>query len=335
MRMRLTRNIILLPVWLLELFTRAKSFGGNPILGNKLLNLMGLHVFRLLLARLIFVCRQSVLAFKVSAEDRAEFKRNGYVVKENFLPDERFKRLAEEINHYRGEAWESIQGDTITQHIFLDYVGLEDLPNCAEFVDNPRLLGLLKYWAGKSDFPRFFIQRIKSHFVTGEADPQRRLHADTFHPAAKCWFFIEDVGLDDGPFTYIPGSHRLTWQRLKWEYHKSCTARSLSDGGSFRINDADLTELKLGKPISLSVKKNTLVVANVYGFHCRGQSLHKGVRTEIFGFFRPNPFNPFPGFDTRIMRIAKQWAIRKYYCYRDIKASRRGATAFWHSVKLT
>ena len=47
------------------------------------------------------------------------------------------------------------------------------------------------------------------------------LHADTFHPTAKFWLFLDDVGIEDGPFAYVPGSHKLTPERLAWEHEQA------------------------------------------------------------------------------------------------------------------
>lgn len=330
------RNILNYPVWFLELFTRAKSFRNNPIIGSRFLNRIGLHVFRLTVSRCIFLFRRAILVSLASREDREEFSRNGFIVKENFLPEDEFRALLEEALHYEGDAWESIQGDTITRHVLLDYENLRTLTKCSRFVKYHRLLNLLKWCAGKSSYPRFFIQRIMNNHAAGEDDPQKKLHSDTFHPAVKCWFFLKDVGRDDGPFTYVPGSHRMNWRRLKWEYRKSCIASTLDDGhsedGSFRASREELKQLGLGHPVPLPVNKNTLVIADTSGFHCRGQSGNKNVRLEIFGFFRPNPFNPFPGIDLPVLRLINQWVIKNYYYYRDRKARDSGKTAFWHLV---
>ena len=35
------------------------------------------------------------------------------------------------------------------------------------------------------------------------------LHRDTFFRALKFWFFLRPVQREDGPFEYVPGSHRL------------------------------------------------------------------------------------------------------------------------------
>ena len=334
------RSIELLkfPLWIVALFTRAKSFKKNPVLGNRTLNRCGLHVLRIISAWCIYNFRQAVLFFLIRPEDRAAFKHKGFIVKQNFLGEETFARLLEEISSYQGDAWESIQGDTITQHIFLDNHTLKTLPRCRQLVNDPDLLSPMKWCAGKASYPRFFIQEIKNHYAEGIDDPQKVLHSDTFHPAVKCWFFLQDVSIDDGPFTYVPGSHRLTLKKLRWLYHKSCEAAALHDGhsedGSFRVRTDELDELGLPAPEPLTVRKNTLVIADTSGFHCRGTVVNKGVRSEIFGFFRPNPFNPLPGLDIQALRKLNQSVIRKFYYYRDSRERKQGRQAFWHLVKI-
>src|SRR3546814_11353522 len=57
-------------------------------------------------------------------------------------------------------------------------------------------------------------------------DSQTALHSDTYHPTMKAWFFLHDVANDEGPFQYVPGSHRLTPQRIAWEKRKSLDRKS-------------------------------------------------------------------------------------------------------------
>ena len=65
---------------------------------------------------------------------------------------------------------------------------------------------------------------------------QRALHRDTFHSAIKLWLFLEDVTDADGPFEYVPGSHRMTRARYHWEHRKARVAADKRLGGSFRID---------------------------------------------------------------------------------------------------
>ena len=122
---------------------------------------------------------------------------------------------------------------------------------------------------------------------SGGADPQTALHADTFHATSKFWLFLHDVGPEDGPFIYAPGSHVLTPERLDWEYEQSLTAReerrSHHSYGSFRISWDDAMALGYARPRQMVVKANTLVVADTYGFHSRSPSDHPTIRFDGLG----------------------------------------------------
>ncbi|MEO1104118.1 MAG: phytanoyl-CoA dioxygenase, partial [Pseudomonadota bacterium] len=149
----------------------------------------------------------------------------------------------------------------------------------------------------------------------GDADPQANLHSDTFHPTAKFWLFLHDVSGDDGPFSYAPGSHILTPERLAWEHEQALVAAGQGDrhhaAGSFRLPEADLPTLGYGTVQTFPVKANTLVVADTYGFHRRTPSRRPTIRTSLYGVLRRNPFIPWNGLDgydlpvlrTRVMAI--------------------------------
>ncbi|HEX7741146.1 MAG TPA: phytanoyl-CoA dioxygenase family protein, partial [Sphingobium sp.] len=132
-------------------------------------------------------------------------------------------------------------------------------------------------------------------------DPQLKLHADTFYPAMKAWYFLEDVPLESGPFSYVRGSHRLTPERLRWEKSRSLTARDgdcrLSARGSLRIAEGELAGLGLPAPTAFAVPANTLIIADTFGFHARTPAAGSDARVEIWAYSRRNPYRPFRGFD--------------------------------------
>ena len=107
---------------------------------------------------------------------------------------------------------------------------------------------------------------------------------------------------ESGPFTYVPGSHRLTARRLRWEYARSLVARNLSDGhsedGSFRATEEDIVTLGSSDPVRFAVPANTLVVADTSGIHWRGGASARTAEGR-FGFragiTRSGPtLTPFP-----------------------------------------
>ena len=112
----------------------------------------------------------------------------------------------------------------------------------------------------------------------------------------KFWYFLWPVEPQDGPFEYVPGSHRLGARRLQWEQRTADAAirhqRQPDVSGSFRINENALAELELPAPKAFTCPANTLVLADVFGFHRRGSALPGRRRLSLYGWNRPYPFLP-------------------------------------------
>ncbi len=292
---------LLAPWWAAQLLTGAKSFRDNPLIGSARLNRRGLHVGRIKLARRLADKRRARLTAAVDPADLAAFERDGFVEKRNFLPAETFAALRDQILAWPGPAREMIQGDTITRRYAADPEMLRAIPAMRSFMRDPRWQGLARYIASFDVEPLLYVQSILSHRRDAPPDPQTHLHADTFHPTMKAWLLLEDVGPDDGPLSYVAGSHRLTGARIAWEQRRSLEVGEkgdlLSARGSFRIDPGGLAELGLPAPTSFAAPANTLIVADTFGFHARRQSTGPTTRIELFGYSRRNPFLPFTGLD--------------------------------------
>ncbi len=290
------KSLLLAPWWLLQVFTSAKSFCDNPILGSERLNRLGLHRWRVRAAHRLTQARRRNLARLISDADRQAFERDGFVVHRNLLPADTFAKLKARLLAHPAATREMAQGDTITRRIAVDRDMLRELPELRALIDEPRWAGLTRYVAGYGRAPWLYVQAILNQVLVGQPDPQTRLHADTFHPTMKAWFFLTDVAEDEGAFSYVPGSHRLTPARLDWEGEMSLRARRHADRlcarGSFRIDESELKTLGLPPVRRLAVAANTLVVADTFGFHARGPSARSTVRIELWGYDRRNPFLP-------------------------------------------
>ncbi|MBB3061877.1 phytanoyl-CoA dioxygenase family protein [Microbulbifer rhizosphaerae] len=288
------------PQWLLELFSWGKSFKNNPIIGSYWLNRCGLHVMRVILAQSLFRFRLLLLAPLVAAGDRRDFLRNGYILRKDFLPEEQFQCLVLELQNYEGQVREFVEGTTLTQRAFMTHRVREQFPELKALVEDSRLDRLVRYCSSKNRPPLFYIENLCNHAnVTPRPDPQRDMHADTFHPCVKGWLYIDPVDDSNGPYIYVPGSHCLTWRRLKWEYRQSLEACKRGDArapgrywdGSFRVTERDLAEMGF-QPRKFCVPANTLLIGNVYGFHCRGEAKARSHRMTVWMQARDNPFNP-------------------------------------------
>src|SRR6516162_10055481 len=288
------RRAAMTPVWVAQLATGTKSFERNAVIGSRRLNEWGLHAGRVQLAYRLAQARRRRLAGLVSAEDREAFDRDGFVVRPNFLPEEQFAALVAQIRAYRGPLREISEGDTIMRKVALDGSALAAIPMLGAVLRSPEWCGLIRYAGSRDAEPVVWIQSILRHACAGPQDPQTFLHADTFHPTVKAWLFLTDVAEDAGPFTYVPGSHRLSTERLTWERRMSLAARHSPNAenrqGSFRIDPAELGSLGLPQPRAFAVPANTLIVADTFGFHARGPSVQPSPRVEIWAYGRRSPF---------------------------------------------
>lgn len=329
---------LLAPVWFGQVFGMSKSFRDNPILGSRTLNRLGLHASRLVAAHALDRVRTLLLSPLASREHRAAFRRDGFLVLPDYLPEQDFQALAAEVRRARGEVRECIQGDTLTHRILLDEATLADMPGTRRLLDDAGFERLLKHCSARLKRPLYYIQGIKNGYLDAPRDPQKTLHADTFHPTMKAWYFIDDVPADGGPFTFVPGSHRLTRARLRWEYDRSCRAGELADGysekGSMRADPEDLRRLGLPDPVAITARANTLVIANTHGFHCRGEARPRTSRLEIWAYSRTNPFNPLPGLGWRMFWRLECRLARAYWRWEDERARRRNTLSSWHLVPI-
>lgn len=313
-------TLLMSPLWALMLLTGAKSFLDNPLIGSRWLNERGLHTARVRLADWLCQWRRRRLAHKVRPEWRAAFDRDGFVVIPDIVPPEAFPALRSAILAYEGPAREMQQGDAITRRLAVDPAMLHAIPALRDLLARDDIVALFHYVASYRTTPLHYIQTIVSKVAGYDPDPQEALHADSFHASLKSWLFLKPVALEDGPFTYVPGSHRFTRERLAWEHQRSLAdphaIDRLSARGSPRVEPEELPALGLPPALPVTVAENTLVVADTVGFHARGPSERSGERVEIWSYARRNPFLPWLGGDLFSLpgiaerRVGVVWAFR-------------------------
>lgn len=284
------------PLHFLQIFTGAKSFEKNALLGSRFLNRHNLHVYRVMLGTRMASMRRRRLAPLVSESLAAEYERDGFVRIDNFLDDEHFQELLHEIQETNFDRVDMHQGATTTRRSMIDDIDLGERPGIYEVRKNTQLLNLVRYVASHAGQPLITLQTVLAK-ASGNQDPQSDLHSDTFHATAKAWLFLNDVEEDDGPFCFVKGSHEISPQRLAWEKTISTSIDAVenkySRRGSMRVSTDQLAELGYPQPTKMVVKANTLVVANTQGFHARCASNKNTTRIEIHLSLRRNPFLPF------------------------------------------
>ncbi|MDX2158845.1 MAG: phytanoyl-CoA dioxygenase family protein [Hyphomicrobiaceae bacterium] len=334
-------RLVLWPWWLVQVFGQGKSFQDNPILGSKTLNTLGLHAARYALGHAMVSWRRLLLSPLASAEHRRQFRENGFVVVRDVLPPEDYARICDEARRAHGpgapgELRECVQGDTVTRMMLLDGRTLQAMPATAAFVRDRSLAGLLMYIAGRRKRPLFLTHVVHNGVASGSVDPQKALHSDTFHSTMKGWYFLGDVRPQDGPFTYVPGSHRFSRRRMAWEREISIHAcehgNRYSAKGSLRLTEEDRLRLGYPEPVQLAVPGNTLVIADTHGFHRRGDAEGGAVRVAIYASSRSNPFNPLPGLLPSLAGWIESRGLAWSWRGADRRAAARGGLPSWRRV---
>lgn len=289
-------NILMFPLHFVQLFSGAKSFEKNALLGSRFLNKNNLHLIRVKLAMRMANMRRRRLKSLIPDYLAKAYEQDGFVRIENFLDEEHFQALLREIHETNFDRVDMYQGATTTRRSMIDDVDLQNRPAVLAARESKSMLNLVRYIASHAGQPLVTLQTVLAK-ASGDQDPQSDLHSDTFHATAKAWLFLNDVEEDDGPFCYVKGSHKMTEQRLAWEKSISTSIDSVenkySRRGSMRVSPDELSSLGYPQPTKMVVKANTLVVANTHGFHARCASMKNTTRIEIYVSLRRNPFIPF------------------------------------------
>ena len=307
------------------LFTGAKSFKRDRWVGHPRLNQWGLHVARKRVAAGLAALRRGVLGWGLPSAVRQQLDQQGLWVQPNFLPPQALQAVQREIASVAWPTLEMSQPPARTLRINLDAATCDkQFPALGRLIADRALLRGLRDAAGYPGTPIVGVQIIRSEGVQAGHDPQTDWHRDTFHTAGKAWFFLHAVAADQGPFAFVPGSHRPTPAHWDWEYQQSLCAHldtnAMYANGSFRIDAAGLEGLGYRVPPVAGVAANTLVVADMGGFHRRTPSQQPTVRVELYFSLRRNPF--FAGLFPSVLGwpvVRQHWAGWAYRYFEKMR----------------
>ena len=259
---------------------------------SKLLNAMGVQVVRTLLGRTIYNMRRFPVPSELREQART-LRQEGIVVIRDFLKKERFPALQEECSRLLGseDAPRVVHdhgGATLEQINLLELERREDYPEIFAFFMRPKLQALISVAEKRNvDFFKAHITLERLTKQRADDDREADLHVDTFFNTHKGWLYLDDVQLENSPFVYVPGSHRLRLSRLRHTYLESLgtNQRSRRIPVDELAQHGDAEELYPCRP-------NTLVIANTCGYHRRHSGDPGKQRTALHFSFRFNPFFP-------------------------------------------
>ena len=282
-----------------------RVFTDAKIVDSRALNLVGAQPFRAVLARLLYNLRPG-------SDDplSTELAHTGIIVCEGFLPPDEFTTLEREADEYMTEnppTWEGSSGTTQVRHLSLASVDPGRHPQLAQWRSHRQILALASRaerrtcgeGAGGS-----LLEKL-AFGDCSEPDGQSDLHVDTFFSTHKFWLYLDDVSTENGAFVYVPSSHLFDRVRLRYEYLES----TASNAKSRRVSDDEVRRRGLERRV-FACSRNTLVVANTCGYHCRSVGQAGASRRALHHQFRFNPFPQELWNRAGVRKRAARWAER-------------------------
>jgi ectoine hydroxylase-related dioxygenase (phytanoyl-CoA dioxygenase family) len=276
-----------------EIFTTKKN------INSKILNILGIQIFRYLLAKIIFFI--SKFFFK----DNKILKRyedNGTYLIENFLPENIFQKAHEEFNKimYIEKKSRNVyknldQNSSIVYYLYEfedNYDNKQKYPYLYEVFKSTKINDFFKYAEKKKNINLFM--RLERVITKNELknDDNAHWHVDTYHNTHKAWIYLTDVKKENGPYNYVVGSNKFSIERIFWEYLNSVKAVFIKNYLPFFTFDKHSEKLEK-KKIEIRCNKNSFFITNTHGYHRRGDSKAHQVRDAINFFTRENPFKVF------------------------------------------
>ena len=259
-------------------YTNYKTFEGQSLNNPELIK-KGLHIFRLIFSR-----------YRYMYQLEKNFETNGLVIVQDYLKEEYPEMIAEECKKYPLVTYKT------NENLLVDAM----TPGLSHLRDQCGFKELILNTIHSSELDDAHIKFRRNTFVQrvdnkpDDGDVQKVFHTDIFFPAIKYWYFPSEVKEEYGPFQYVENSVDLTEKLLdfyyqqsilisedKWERSRDKSHRE----GSMRIMNEEIDKLGL-KRRSVPVKANTLVIANVAGFHARGHCTEPHIRDAVHGSIR-------------------------------------------------
>jgi len=261
-------------------------FSDERTLEYRVLNLAEAHPLRTVLARLLYRLRPG-------GQDplRAELVRRAFVTIEDFLQPTLFaavEREADEVMATTDPTWLVLSGPTEVRRHSLAQVHPKQYSELVQWRTDQRVVALSTV-AERRRYPQGWdggalVERLGLSDYSEQMD-DTELHIDTFFDTHKFWPYLDHITEAKSALVYVPRSHALDRVRLGYEYVESNTTNRKSR----RVNEEEVRSRGLERRV-IDCRRNTLVLANTYGYHSRSLGEAGASRRALHKEYWYNPF---------------------------------------------
>ena len=249
----------------------ARIFSGDKTIPNPILNRLGIQVLRMLAARAMYRILPASIDERVESYVK-EIKREGIIMIHDFLPSDAFEAVRQEYKRIADNptSWNVFARGCNTQQLaFINSLDPAIIPNASTyFFKNPIIHGIFSAME-KSALQDLRVTMAFERLIQGsdgKHDPETKFNSDIFFNTHKAWLYLDDVTPEHGPLAYVKRSHIHSPRQLIAVYKDSCKKNE----GSRRIPAEEIARRGLVETLCVC-PKNTLVVANTFGYHRRVQ----------------------------------------------------------------
>ncbi len=223
----------------------------------------------------------------------ADLKRDGFAVLEGYWPREQAlsvrDRLTPRLEQGTDQDFDSgaylrfYDDNAYDQGVRRLFHVERELPELTEFRADPFVLGVTEAYYRMP----FFSSLLMYQYNTQSNDNTRYYHVDSFIKEAKAFMYLDDVDEGKGPFTYLRGSHRSHFTRLK----KQILGNEEGAATSFHPDDV---KSQLDSEVQMTGPAGTLIITDVRGLH-RGSPQRDGDRSVLVNYLVRHAGDVFPG----------------------------------------
>lgn len=157
----------------------------------------------------------------------------------------------------------------------------EKIPQAKEFAENK----LLKYLGELYYQKQMWLQTVISQYNEVSKIPCRGYHVDSYVNQFKTFIYLNDVSFNNGPHTYMKGSHKNTdniVRKLHQCIKDEVTGRN-KKVDSTGVSDKDARQMGF-EEVLITGKKGTVLLVDTRGLH-QGGTLKKGHRVVFNTYY--------------------------------------------------
>jgi phytanoyl-CoA dioxygenase PhyH len=205
--------------------------------------------------------------------------RDGIVIKEDFLPPDQVKAMLDgaegliarvQAGEYKDRLF-TVQPDIVVRIAPVDDLLPETLP----FFESADIRSVVDAAVSPRAVP--YRRELEHRFGIGKSAQADLYHFDNWRPIVKAFLYLDDVGPEQAPFVYLPGTHQPAEWRRRHERDFD-TYGPTGPNGHFFPQEMRALNAKYGwEDVVCTGRAGTLILADLRGLH-RGTPLQSGRR---------------------------------------------------------